>query len=127
MTSRPSRGLDFENRPRTLQRRARFLISWRASSVDPIELKFSSIFHIRFVLQFLKKLFHSNRLSTQLLLAASITLLPSSFSFQTPPPTKNSFFQMGTVALSSSIAQETACVVCIVIKRRRASCVRESD
>ena len=45
--------------------------------------------------------------------ASSIILLPSSFSFQTPPPTKNSFFQMGTVALSSSMAQETAC--CVVV------------
>ena len=32
------------------------------------------------------------------------SLLCSAFSFHTSPPSKNSFFHMGTVALSSSIA-----------------------
>ena len=35
----------------------------------------------------------------------------SAFSFHVEPSSKNSFFQMGTVALSSSIAQCTACMV----------------
>ena len=39
---------------------------------------------------------------------AALASLFSAFSFQTSPPTKNSFFQTGTVALSSSIAQAHA-------------------
>lgn len=40
---------------------------------------------------------------------AANSLRLSSFSFHVLPSSKNSFFQIGTVALSSSIAQCTAC------------------
>ncbi len=42
-------------------------------------------------------------------LVASMAALASAFSFHTSPPSYTSFFQMGTVALSSSMAHAHAC------------------